>query len=129
VVGRKTGRTVQQWITERRMTEARRLLAGTDLTVQAVGARVGYRDASYFIRSFRRGHGVTPLEWRHAGTAWRCDAGPGRRASLAAMDQRALGRRFSGVTLLRVDVALPVFAAAALVALAGAAAWLRTPRS
>jgi AraC family transcriptional regulator, transcriptional activator of pobA len=67
VVGRKTGRTVQQWIMERRMAEARRLLAGTDLTVRAVGSRVGYDDVSYFIRSFRRSHGVTPLEWRRAG--------------------------------------------------------------
>lgn len=67
VVGRKTGRTVQQWITERRMTEARRLLAETDLTVAAVGARVGYRDTSYFIRRFRRSHGSAPLEWRRAG--------------------------------------------------------------
>jgi AraC-like DNA-binding protein len=66
VVGRKTGRTVQRWIVERRMTEARRLLAETELTVEAVGARVGFRDPGYFIRTFRRGHGVTPLRWRHA---------------------------------------------------------------
>jgi AraC-like DNA-binding protein len=67
VVGRKTGRTVQQWITERRMTEARRLLAETDLTVEAIGARIGYRDASYFIKRFRRSHGAAPQEWRRAG--------------------------------------------------------------
>jgi AraC family transcriptional regulator, transcriptional activator of pobA len=67
VVGRKTGRTVQQWITERRMTEARRLLAETDLTVETIGARVGYRDASYFIKRFRRSHGSAPQEWRRAG--------------------------------------------------------------
>jgi AraC family transcriptional activator of pobA len=67
VVGRKTGRTVQQWLTERRMTEARRLLATTDLTVEAVAARVGYQDAGYFTKRFRRSHGVAPLEWRRAG--------------------------------------------------------------
>jgi AraC-like DNA-binding protein len=67
VVGRKTGRTVQQWITERRMVEARRLLAETELTVEAVGARVGYRDPGYFARRFRRAHGASPLEWRRAG--------------------------------------------------------------
>jgi AraC family transcriptional activator of pobA len=67
VVGRKTGRTVQQWLTERRMTEARRLLAGTDLTVEAVAGRVGYQDAGYFTKRFRRSHGVAPLEWRRAG--------------------------------------------------------------
>jgi AraC-like DNA-binding protein len=67
VVGRKTGRTVQQWITERRMVEARRLLAETELTVEAVGVRVGYRDPGYFARRFRRAHGASPLEWRRAG--------------------------------------------------------------
>ncbi|GAA0895161.1 AraC family transcriptional regulator [Pseudonocardia zijingensis] len=69
VVRRRTGRTVQQWITERRMVEARRLLAETDLTVEAVGARVGYRDPGYFARRFRAAHGVPPLEWRRAGRA------------------------------------------------------------
>lgn len=69
VVGRKTGRTVQQWITERRMVEARRLLAETELTVEAVGARVGYRDPGYFARRFRHAHGASPLEWRRAGRA------------------------------------------------------------
>ena len=67
VVRRRTGRTVQQWITERRLVEARRLLAETDLTVQAVAARVGYADAGYLIRRFRAAHGLPPQEWRLAG--------------------------------------------------------------
>jgi AraC family transcriptional regulator, transcriptional activator of pobA len=67
VVGRKTRRTVGEWIAERRMAEARRLLVETDLTVEEVGRRVGYGDAGYFVRSFRRAHGTTPLSWRRAG--------------------------------------------------------------
>lgn len=67
VVGRRTGRTVQQWITERRLREARRLLADTDLTVAEVARRVGYRDGGYFVRRFRTAHGVTPAAWRRAG--------------------------------------------------------------
>jgi AraC family transcriptional activator of pobA len=67
VVRRKTGRTVQEWITERRMAQARRLLVETDLTATEVGRRVGYTDPVYFTRSFRRAHGSTPLRWRHAG--------------------------------------------------------------
>ncbi|GAA4857867.1 AraC family transcriptional regulator [Actinomycetospora straminea] len=66
VVRRRTGRTVQQWITERRLREARRLLADTDLTVTAVAARVGFRDAGYFVRRFRAEHGVPPGRWRGA---------------------------------------------------------------
>lgn len=64
VVRRKTGRSVQRWITERRMAESRRLLRETDLTVEAVAACVGYRHPSYFIKHFRRGHAVTPGAWR-----------------------------------------------------------------
>jgi AraC-like DNA-binding protein len=67
VIRRKTGRTVQEWIAERRMAEARRLLVETDLAVEEIGRRVGYRDPGYFMRSFRRVHGTTPLGWRRAG--------------------------------------------------------------
>jgi AraC family transcriptional regulator, transcriptional activator of pobA len=67
VVRRRTGRTVQQWITERRMREARRLLTDTDLAVTEVARRVGYREAGYFVRRFRSAHGVTPVAWRRAG--------------------------------------------------------------
>ena len=66
VVRRKTGRTVLEWISERRMAEARRLLVETDLSVGEVGRSVGYNDAGYFVRAFRRAHGATPLSWRRA---------------------------------------------------------------
>lgn len=65
VVRRKTGRSVQRWITERRMAQARRLLRETDLNVETVAASVGYRHPSFFIKQFRRDHAVTPARWRH----------------------------------------------------------------
>ncbi len=64
LVRRKTGRTVQQWLTERRMQEARRLLTETDLTVAAISRRVGHPDVSYFIKRFRTEHDATPAQWR-----------------------------------------------------------------
>jgi AraC-like DNA-binding protein len=66
-VRRRTGRTVQEWITERRMVQARRLLVGSGLSVAEVGRRVGYPDAGYFARVFGRAHGVSPARWRQAG--------------------------------------------------------------
>ncbi len=63
----RTGRTVLEWITERRMLEARRLLATTDAPVAAVGRAVGVPDPGYFARVFRREHGTSPAAWR-AGT-------------------------------------------------------------
>jgi AraC-like DNA-binding protein len=39
----------------------------TDLAVEEVGRKLGYVDAGYFVKSFRRTHGTTPLGWRRAG--------------------------------------------------------------
>ncbi|WP_040776722.1 helix-turn-helix transcriptional regulator [Nocardia pneumoniae] len=64
VVRRRTGRTVQEWITERRMTHARQLLIATDLPVGEVARRVGIPDPGYFTRLFRRTHGTPPRRWR-----------------------------------------------------------------
>lgn len=64
VVRRRTGRTVQEWIIERRMAEGRRLLTDTDLPVQEVARRVGITDPGYFSRLFRREHGTSPRAWR-----------------------------------------------------------------
>jgi AraC family transcriptional regulator, transcriptional activator of pobA len=69
IVRRRTGRTVQEWIIERRMAESRRLLADTDLPIQEVARRVGISDPGYFSRLFRRTHGTSPRSWRrpHCG--------------------------------------------------------------
>jgi AraC-like DNA-binding protein len=64
IVRRRTGRTVQEWIIDRRMAESRRLLADTDLPVQEVARRVGIADPGYFSRLFRRAHGTSPRAWR-----------------------------------------------------------------
>lgn len=67
VVRRKTGRTVLEWIGERRMTEARRLLVESGLSVTEIAQQVGFNDPGYFVRSFKRAHGATPRDWRRAG--------------------------------------------------------------
>jgi AraC family transcriptional regulator, transcriptional activator of pobA len=64
VVRRRTGRTVQEWIIERRMAEARSLLSDTELSVAEIARRVGMADPGYFSRQFRRTHGTSPREWR-----------------------------------------------------------------
>jgi AraC family transcriptional activator of pobA len=66
LVRRRTGRTVLEWIQERRMAEARRLLVETDESVEWIGARVGYDDPAYFVRRFRSAHRATPASWRNA---------------------------------------------------------------
>lgn len=75
LVRRRTGRTVLDWITERRMVSARRLLTGTDLPVGEIARRVGMSDPAYFARVFRRSNGLPPLAWRRQAT----DAEPSSR--------------------------------------------------
>ncbi|WP_441964390.1 helix-turn-helix domain-containing protein [Mycolicibacterium houstonense] len=69
VVRRRTGRTVGEWISERRMSRARELLGEPDLTVAEIANRVGMTDPGYFSRRFRRVHGMSPRAWRRAGSS------------------------------------------------------------
>ena len=64
VVRRRTGRTVQDWIIERRMADARSLLSDTELSVAEIARRVGISDPGYFSRQFRRTHGTSPRAFR-----------------------------------------------------------------
>jgi AraC-like DNA-binding protein len=66
VVRAETGMTVLEWLTERRMAEARRRLHETDEDVAIVGERAGYLDPAYFARRFRRAHGVSARAYRNA---------------------------------------------------------------
>ena len=63
-----TGQSAVQWIVSGRMAEARRLLLHSDEMVDVIAERVGYADATHFIRMFRRAHGATPAAWRIANT-------------------------------------------------------------
>ena len=64
LVRRETGRTVLEWITERRLAEARRLLLDTDLSVERVALASGFSDAAYFTRRWRVAMRTTPHAWR-----------------------------------------------------------------
>ncbi|PSP18724.1 MAG: hypothetical protein BRC58_03090 [Cyanobacteria bacterium QS_8_64_29] len=66
LVRRETGRTVQAWIMERRLTEAKRLLMRTDRSVESIAQQVSFNHTSYFIRKFRDGNAMTPNEWRQS---------------------------------------------------------------
>jgi AraC-like DNA-binding protein len=54
-----------------RLHRAAGLLLTTSASVKVIADQMGYRDALYFSRSFRRVHGVSPSEYRrhHAGGA------------------------------------------------------------
>ncbi|MDX2053671.1 MAG: AraC family transcriptional regulator [Polyangiaceae bacterium] len=56
------GMGIHQYLISRRMDEAYRLCQSSDLAIQAIAASVGYEDAFYFSRAFRRYHGKSPSE-------------------------------------------------------------------
>jgi AraC family transcriptional activator of pobA len=74
-----TGRSAVQWIVSGRLAEARRLLLHSDEMVDVVAERVGYADATHFIRMFRREHGTTPAAWRTLQTRGSVPAAAPRR--------------------------------------------------
>lgn len=61
-----TGRTYGEWVLERRMIEARHLLASTPQTLSQIAQQLGYQNLESFIRRFRAQHEITPGRWREA---------------------------------------------------------------
>lgn len=61
---RQVGLPVLAYQTQLRMSRARELLDTTDLPIARIAAAVGYQDAFYFSRQFRRVHGTTALAYR-----------------------------------------------------------------
>ncbi|HHW11356.1 MAG TPA: AraC family transcriptional regulator [Firmicutes bacterium] len=61
---RLTGKTPHQYLLEKRLNTARRLLVETDETIGAIAAAVGFRAPHHFSRIFRRYYGVSPTTFR-----------------------------------------------------------------
>lgn len=79
---KQTGRSAGEWLTARRMAEARRLLGETSSGVKGIAYEVGYGDTSHFIEVFSKEHGLTPKAWREGATAKKPD--PSKRSRIAS---------------------------------------------
>lgn len=56
--------TLSQYVNHLRLEHARQLLQETQLPVTEVALQSGYPNVSYFIRSFKKMYGVSPLKYR-----------------------------------------------------------------
>ncbi len=59
---KETGKNFKEYLIEVRMNEAQKLLKEGNLTVNEVASKVGYEDASYFSRSYKRQFECTPKQ-------------------------------------------------------------------
>lgn len=59
-----TGKTFSEYLTYLRIEQAKKLLRETHDKIYAVAIAVGYEDAFYFSRIFKRETGMTPGDWR-----------------------------------------------------------------
>jgi len=60
----ETGKTVSDFILEKRIKMACKLLRTSKRSVQEVATAVGIGDASYFSKQFRKIMGVSPLRYQ-----------------------------------------------------------------
>ncbi|RKP53036.1 AraC family transcriptional regulator [Cohnella endophytica] len=60
-----TGISPMQYLMKIRMTRAEQLLLTTSMTIEQISSSVGFGDALYFSRKFRKWRGQAPSEYRH----------------------------------------------------------------
>ena len=56
--------TLSQYITHLPLEYAKQLLQDTDTPVTEIAMQSGYQNVSYFIRSFKKAYGVSPLKYK-----------------------------------------------------------------
>ena len=60
----KYGISPKEYLLEKRIAYAKRLLVQTNVSVKEIAVSVGYIDQLYFSRIFKRKEGISPLEYR-----------------------------------------------------------------
>lgn len=58
------GSSPMEYLLSKRVTEAKNLLAGTELSISDIAESVGFSSGSYFSQRFRLVTGMTPMEFR-----------------------------------------------------------------
>ena len=66
VFRKETGKTLSEYIREKRIKHAAHLLRTTHLQIQTVALHCGIMDVQYFSKTFKKYMGVTPTSLREA---------------------------------------------------------------
>lgn len=62
-----TGKSFTDYVADKRMSLAEKLLLTTDWKLDDIAQQIGYQNTYYFIKVFRKFYGTTPNKFRHAG--------------------------------------------------------------
>lgn len=57
-----------QYLQQLRIVKSMRLLTGTEKNITDIALECGFSGVSYFIETFRRLNGITPLQYRKRGS-------------------------------------------------------------
>ena len=66
IVRQSLGKSTKQYLAEMLMNESKRLLSYTSLSVNEIAKEL-HLEPAYFVKWFRQGNGVTPLQYRKGG--------------------------------------------------------------
>ena len=64
-----TGKSYKDFLTEIKMTNAKRLIESTELSINEVATESGYSTQSHFNREFKKYYGLSPLQMRKIALA------------------------------------------------------------
>lgn len=62
---KETGTSFKNYVIQKRIAAAKKLLRNTDLPINNISDKVGYGNYSYFTRIFKKETGMTPVEYRN----------------------------------------------------------------
>lgn len=60
------GITVMDYVTMVRLEEAKKMLSNTKYKIDEIATILGYKDASYFSKVFRKNLNMTPTQFRNS---------------------------------------------------------------
>ena len=61
---KETGMNVVEYVQNKRIEKSRLLLRSTQMSIQEIADEVGFCNASYFAKNFRKAQGISPAEYR-----------------------------------------------------------------
>lgn len=71
----QTGVNLSDYIADKRLEEAKRLIAQGDMKMKDISAAVGFFSSSYFTRFFKKASGMTPVQYQERAAGEKLDRG------------------------------------------------------